>query len=193
MQVFSRGRNPAPSVGHSVQELLQEYPGPGGNFTGFLDNGGVFPLRRTAGTPMPSEISKGGCRGSSFASQFRLQTGGGPDGFLSDSTQEGWSCLVIAAVAGLRSARDPWAGHNSERVICARVDGVFLANEIYSLVLSRFEGNRLILRALRTGALHSMLELPQILGHRRSASWAILAICLLRQRRPSSTVSSQDL
>ncbi len=48
--------------------------------------------------------------------------------------------LVIAAaiIAGLRLARDPRAGHKSERVIYALEDAVFLANEIYDLALVRF-------------------------------------------------------
>jgi hypothetical protein len=48
--------------------------------------------------------------------------------------------LVIAAaiIAGLRLARDPRAGHKSERVIYAVEDAVFLANEIYDLALLRF-------------------------------------------------------
>ncbi len=48
--------------------------------------------------------------------------------------------LVIAAaiIAGLRLARDPRAGHKSERVIYAIEDAVFLANEIYDLALLRF-------------------------------------------------------
>jgi hypothetical protein len=52
--------------------------------------------------------------------------------------------LVIAAaiIAGLRLARDPRAGHKSERVIYAVEDAVFLANEIYDKALLRF-GERL--------------------------------------------------
>jgi hypothetical protein len=48
--------------------------------------------------------------------------------------------LVIAAeiIAGLRLARDPRAGHKSERVIYAVEDAVFLANEIYDLAMLRF-------------------------------------------------------
>jgi hypothetical protein len=48
--------------------------------------------------------------------------------------------LVIAAaiIAGLRLARDPRAGHQSERVIYAVEDAAFLANEIYNLALLRF-------------------------------------------------------
>ncbi len=48
--------------------------------------------------------------------------------------------LVIAAaiIAGLRLARDPRAGHKSERVVYAVEDAVFLANEIYDLALLRF-------------------------------------------------------
>ena len=50
--------------------------------------------------------------------------------------------LVIAAaiIAGLRLARDPRAGHLSERVIYAVEDGVFLANQIYDKALLRFAG-----------------------------------------------------
>jgi hypothetical protein len=53
--------------------------------------------------------------------------------------------LMIAAaiIAGLRLARDPRAGHKSERVIYAIEDAVFLGNEIYDLALLRFGGGNL--------------------------------------------------
>jgi hypothetical protein len=53
--------------------------------------------------------------------------------------------IVIAAaiIAGLRLARDPRAGHKSERVIYAVEDAVFLANEIYDLALVRFGGGHM--------------------------------------------------
>ena len=46
--------------------------------------------------------------------------------------------IAVAIIAGLRLARDPRAGHKSERVIYALEDAVFLANEIYDLALVRF-------------------------------------------------------
>ena len=51
--------------------------------------------------------------------------------------------LAAAIIAGLRLARDPRAGHKSERVIYAVEDAVFLANEIYDLALLRFGGGRI--------------------------------------------------
>jgi hypothetical protein len=53
--------------------------------------------------------------------------------------------LIIAAaiIAGLRLARDPRAGHKSERVIYAVEDAVFLANELYDLALLRFGGGNM--------------------------------------------------
>jgi hypothetical protein len=56
----------------------------------------------------------------------------------------GQRCLCIdhsAIIVGLRLARDPRACHKSERVIYAVEDAVFLANEIYDLVLLRFGGS----------------------------------------------------
>lgn len=45
--------------------------------------------------------------------------------------------LAAAVIAGLRLARDPRAGHKSERVIYAVEDAIFLANYIYDLALVR--------------------------------------------------------
>lgn len=47
--------------------------------------------------------------------------------------------IVIGAaiIAGLRLARDPRAGHMSERVIYAIEDAIFLANAIYEKALLR--------------------------------------------------------
>ncbi|HEX3941154.1 MAG TPA: hypothetical protein VHX11_06715 [Acidobacteriaceae bacterium] len=52
---------------------------------------------------------------------------------------KGGRVLIIAAaiIAGLRLARDPRAGHKSERAIYAIEDAVFLANEIYDRNLLR--------------------------------------------------------
>jgi hypothetical protein len=50
--------------------------------------------------------------------------------------------LAAAIITGLRLARDPWAGCQTERVINAVEDGIFLANEIYEKALLRFgQGN----------------------------------------------------
>ena len=46
--------------------------------------------------------------------------------------------LAAAIIAGLRLARDPRAGHLSERVIYAIEDGVWLANQIYDKAMERF-------------------------------------------------------
>ena len=50
--------------------------------------------------------------------------------------------LAAAIITGLRLARDPRAGSQTERVIDAVEDGIFLANQIYDKALLRFgQGN----------------------------------------------------
>ena len=50
--------------------------------------------------------------------------------------------LAAAIITGLRLARDPRAGSETERVINAVEDGLFLANQIYEKALLRFgQGN----------------------------------------------------
>lgn len=49
--------------------------------------------------------------------------------------------LCAALIVGIRLARDPRAGHKSERVIYALEDAVFLANEIYDLCQVRHGGS----------------------------------------------------
>jgi len=60
------------------------------------------------------------------------------------ATKKDGRILVLAAaiITGLRLARDPRAGCQTERVINAVEDGIFLANQIYDKTLLRFgQGN----------------------------------------------------
>jgi hypothetical protein len=60
------------------------------------------------------------------------------------ATKKDGGILVLAAavITGLRLARDPRAGSQTQRVINAVEDGIFLANQIYDKALLRFgQGN----------------------------------------------------
>ena len=46
--------------------------------------------------------------------------------------------LAVAIITGLRLARDPRAGSQTERVVNAVEDGIWLANQIYDKALLRF-------------------------------------------------------
>ena len=56
------------------------------------------------------------------------------------ATKKDGRILVLAAaiITGLRLARDPRAGCQTERVVNAVEDGIWLANQIYDKALLRF-------------------------------------------------------
>ena len=60
--------------------------------------------------------------------------------------------LMIAAaiIAGLRLARDPRAGHKSERVVYAVEDAVFLANDLRFGVVEIRQGKSGVLVGVKT-------------------------------------------
>jgi hypothetical protein len=60
------------------------------------------------------------------------------------ATKKDGRVLVLAAaiITGLRLARDPRAGCQTERVVNAVEDGIWLANQIYDKALLRYgQGN----------------------------------------------------
>jgi hypothetical protein len=61
-------------------------------------------------------------------------------GILTRSAKKDGRILVLAAaiITGLRLARDPRAGCQTERVVNAVEDGIWLVNQIYDKAIPRF-------------------------------------------------------